>query len=327
MAKPKTLLLTALMIGIGLAGCVGGDDAGPQGDDAPTGPQFNEDTGAVRGTVTDAELLPLEGAQVAILNLDTGISTTTDDAGTFTLSNVPPGTHTLAVQKLGFESQAKKVDVQAGDETFVELMLDPVPVEEPYVESLPHAGQYGIGFAFVLSTICYGCSSEERAWFMFGGFPDDFAGMVAEARWETDDYLGFDFLSRDAKCGEDGDTSCVWYRTRSQSPMYFFAEPCGDYTGPPYYGRTPVPCDPETFDDFQGTGSGDAHLETWYIGLLQEETHTLDPVCTNENWVLTYEQGCYGVGPAPETRWDTWVSIFHLELPPNAQSYTAFPDA
>ncbi len=309
------------MTAVTLAGCTGGGDVQGTGDE-PSGPQFTEDTGAIRGTITDAELLPLEEAQVAILGLDGAHSTTTDDSGAFVLSNVAPGTHTVAVQKLGFTSQAKKVDVVAAEETFVEIMLEPIPVEEPYVESIPHAGQYGIGFAFVLSTICYGCNSEERAWFMFGGYPDDFAGMVVEARWETQDWLGFDLLAREAVCGEDGESSCIWYRTRSPSPLHYVVLPCEDYTGAPTYGATRMPCGEEEFERNRDTSGGSAaRLETWYIGLFQEETHTADPVCT-----VLYAAGCYGVGPAPETRWDTWVNIFHVEVPDNAESYTAFPD-
>lgn len=326
MSRTKPILLVAIMLGVGLAGCLGGGETSTPQDDAQ-GPQFSDETGAVVGLVTTQDQLPLEGAQVAIINLEKELVATTSDSGQYTLSDVPPGTHTVAVQKLGFESKAQKVDVVGGEETRLDVALEPVPIDEPWAESLPHAGQYGIGFAFVLSTICLGCNSEDRAWFMFGGYPDDFAGMVVEAQWETADYFGFDLLARESSCGEDGETSCVWYRTRSQSPVHFLVEPCGDYTGEPNFGRSPMPCTEEEFDDYRGTDSEDAHLETWYIGLFQEETHTLDPVCTADKPALTYEAGCYGVGPAPETRWDTWVTIFHKELPPGAESYTAFPDA
>jgi hypothetical protein len=309
------------MSAMALAGCVGGD-VEPESAAAPVA--FDEDTGAVRGSVLDGELRPVSGALVAILDVEGQFETNTDEEGKFGLSNVPPGTYRLAVQKLGYASAAKSIDVTAGSETTAEFNLEVIPIEEPYVESLSHAGQYGTGAAIVLTTACYGCNNPDRAWFMFGGYPDDFAGMVVEARWDTADYLGFDLLARQGICGEDNESSCIWYRTRSQSPMHFFVEPCGDYTGPPTYGATRFPCGQEEFERNRGTDAGDgavARIETWYIGLLQEETHTADPACT-----VLYAAGCYGVGLAPETRWETWVSIFHLELPEGAESFSAFPD-
>lgn len=324
----KTVLVTLLMLGIGLAGCLGGgDDGGSQGTD-PDQPQFSEDTGAVSGLVTTDDFLPIQGALVAILGADADLETTTSDSGAFVLSNVPPGTHTLAVQKLGFESAAQSVQVAAGEEVEVEIQLNSVAVEEPWIESLPHTGYMETGIGFVRAATCTGCASNDTSYFMFGGWPDDFEGAVIEAQWETSDFLGFDLLRRADDCGEDGETSCMWYRVRSESPVHFYVERCGDYTGDPTYGRSAMPCTEDEVEASQGTGNGDGHLETWYVGQFQDETHLLDPACQQSYDTLpNYEQGCYGVGVAQDIRWDTWVTIFHLELPPDAQSYTAFPDA
>lgn len=123
------------MVAAGLAGCLGGGGETVQTtDEGPSGPaEVTEDTGAVTGVIMDEEGLPQQSAVVAIQK--EGIEareTQTDEGGRFTISNVEPGTWQIFVQKLGFKSMGRSVDVVAGEVTNIELVLEPVPVEEPH---------------------------------------------------------------------------------------------------------------------------------------------------------------------------------------------------
>lgn len=134
--------VTLSFLVVPLAGCLGGGDATTAGD--PAGPvEFSENTGAVQGVVLDPEQVPIAGVQVGLA--DTERTATTDGDGTFTLSNVEPGTHTIYAQKLGFESVGKRIDVVAGDAITVELVLAPIPVAEPYQVQFIQDGLFGCG--------------------------------------------------------------------------------------------------------------------------------------------------------------------------------------
>jgi TonB-dependent SusC/RagA subfamily outer membrane receptor len=72
-----------------------------------------QQTGAVTGTVTDsASGQPLPGAQVLIVG--TQLGTTVTSSGQYTLRNVPAGTRTVRVQRLGYSVTERAVDVPAG---------------------------------------------------------------------------------------------------------------------------------------------------------------------------------------------------------------------
>lgn len=79
-------------------------------------------TGTVTGTVTEnAGARPVSGAQVYIPATRQG--TQTDDAGAFTLRNVPTGAVTLRVQMIGFEPVERRVAVTAGGTVTVAVTM------------------------------------------------------------------------------------------------------------------------------------------------------------------------------------------------------------
>jgi len=61
-------------------------------------------TGSISGHVTDPAGSVLQGAQIAVHDVDTGIVTTatTDQSGEFTLTALPPGHYTIDVGAAGF---------------------------------------------------------------------------------------------------------------------------------------------------------------------------------------------------------------------------------
>jgi TonB-linked SusC/RagA family outer membrane protein len=77
-------------------------------------PQLAAQTGTISGRVTDAGSgNPVPSAQVFIADLDLGVLS--QQNGTFTLQNVPAGTQTVTVQRLGFREASQTVAVSAGE--------------------------------------------------------------------------------------------------------------------------------------------------------------------------------------------------------------------
>ncbi|HET6680846.1 MAG TPA: SusC/RagA family TonB-linked outer membrane protein [Gemmatimonadaceae bacterium] len=78
----------------------------------PVGAQA-ANTGRIEGTVTESRNgTPVSNATVHIAAL--GIGTQTNDAGAFTMLNVPAGTHVVQARRIGFASMSDTVTVVAG---------------------------------------------------------------------------------------------------------------------------------------------------------------------------------------------------------------------
>jgi hypothetical protein len=72
-------------------------------------------------------------------------ATTTDESGAFTFGNLEPGTYPIFVQRLGYESAAKSVDVQAGAATAVSIELLKLRVADPFTLTYSQDGLVGCG--------------------------------------------------------------------------------------------------------------------------------------------------------------------------------------
>jgi TonB-dependent starch-binding outer membrane protein SusC len=78
-----------------------------------TTPVTAQQTGTIRGEVLDATSnRPLANAQVSVAG--TGRGALANSNGQFLVVNVPPGTHTIRVELIGYGAQEQEVDVQAG---------------------------------------------------------------------------------------------------------------------------------------------------------------------------------------------------------------------
>lgn len=78
--------------------------------------------GAVTGRVVDAATRqPLADVRVTLVG--TALATRTDDQGQYRIANVPPGTHELRVQLIGYGTEIQTVDVPLGGEVAVNFDL------------------------------------------------------------------------------------------------------------------------------------------------------------------------------------------------------------
>ena len=85
-------------------------------------PGLSAQTGSIAGTVMDAGSgLPVASAQVFIAELDLGVLS--QQNGSYNLQNVPAGTQTITVQRLGYREAAQTVQVPAGDAVVVDFAI------------------------------------------------------------------------------------------------------------------------------------------------------------------------------------------------------------
>ncbi len=81
------------------------------------------DTGTIAGRVTDAKTgFGVAGARVTIDG--TGLGALTNDSGGFRMANVPVGTFTVTVRRIGYAQGVGSVTVAADEEAVIELKLE-----------------------------------------------------------------------------------------------------------------------------------------------------------------------------------------------------------
>lgn len=87
----------------------------------------------IEGTVTDASSAAVAGATVTVTNQETGkaVQVTTNGAGFYRVSGLPPGKYTVTVSFTGFkEKVVKGVTVNAEEVQGVNITIEPGPVTE-----------------------------------------------------------------------------------------------------------------------------------------------------------------------------------------------------
>jgi len=107
-------------------------------DGTPSSPDDDVLQGSITGQVVDrSNQRPLGGVQITIPALEMGTLTEAD--GSFTLPNVPVGTHQIAAQFIGFERLTQQVQVASGETTTVNLQLvsRAIALDEVMVTSSP----------------------------------------------------------------------------------------------------------------------------------------------------------------------------------------------
>lgn len=321
MASGQLAIAVSFLL-LAFAGCAGAAPKAADGFAKP--PEFDETTGAITGFVIDDQYAPVVGALVGAAE-HPDLQTTSDLQGRFSISRVPPGVYRLVAQRIGFHPTVREVTVAAGAATEVQFNLLPVEVPVPRKELKTFNGFISCSVAYARSVFTTNCPTTQATanfheiYPTTQTWPNTFQGVLVEAEWKNgDDNLAFDF--NDRTIGYYG----VYYRTRDLSPLRFLLERCGDYRAQ-NFGRAPMPCTEE-----QVTASH-MHLETFYAGRYQQQTHAGDPVC-KENLTIPvyplpgYQAGCYGVGAALELRWTNYVTILHVEVPKDLNTYSGRPE-
>lgn len=186
------------LVAAGLAGCLGGEDAG-----GPQGVGFDaEDAVLIEGQVLDQELVPVAGAYVGTSDGDH--ENTTDDEGLFRLGPVAPGDHVVVIEKDGYAVAEVPVSVPPGGPVDrLSILLTPVAADVPYHLSetfvtFVYCATYNpIGGVPCTKLIDYvagtNVSPEERFAYPFEIQNPGLANMLIEMNWETQQF-GKDML-------------------------------------------------------------------------------------------------------------------------------------
>ena len=118
----------SLVFGLGLVLACGSGDETMDGGGSPSGNAAVADTseatpvGAVRGVVRDARTdRPIVGALVSAGEF----GTSTDDAGAYLMSALPPGPAKVRAYRRGFRYESTTVVVEAGTSAVIDLALAP----------------------------------------------------------------------------------------------------------------------------------------------------------------------------------------------------------
>ena len=110
---------------------------------------FSQDSGTVRGTITDLEMHnePLFFADVALK--DSPVKVQTNFHGNFEITGVASGEHILVISYLGYESVELPVLVEAGESTFIqtEMRAKSIDFQDTLPADLPVAANNGFSTA------------------------------------------------------------------------------------------------------------------------------------------------------------------------------------
>jgi hypothetical protein len=192
-------LVLAVLVGSGCVSEPGG------GSSSGTTLGVTQDAGAIEGVVVSDALMPL--ANVGI-GLDGSENTTfTGDDGRFVLELLAPGTHTVTFVREDLQAATRKIDVEAGRASRLQVQLAPRPSNEAYVRVEPTSGFIGCTFTLrdpVLSPQGRAKAAICTAIAQFGGGTafdnsyiiyapeafDDIGDVVGEASWVSTQALG-----------------------------------------------------------------------------------------------------------------------------------------
>jgi outer membrane receptor protein involved in Fe transport len=92
---------------------------------APISAQAQAETGAITGTVSDAQGAVIAGAKVKIVNVGTGAerNVTSDSAGNYTATNLLPALYDVSVEASGFALNKTRVQVTVGSRVTADFQL------------------------------------------------------------------------------------------------------------------------------------------------------------------------------------------------------------
>ena len=125
------IAFTALLLGVGNA--------------AAQGP-----TGTIAGRVVEATTeTPVVGASVSVGDL----GALTDEAGRFTIQNVPVGSHTLRATSVGFGESTRPVSVRSGETTFLMLSMSEQAIEMEELVVIGYSEQEAGDITGVVETV------------------------------------------------------------------------------------------------------------------------------------------------------------------------------
>lgn len=157
-----SIMAVALVAALLLSGCSSKSKAEASKPTFTAKPgEFNADTCAIEGQVSDEEVNPLAGAQVGIVELSDK-KTESDVNGRFSFSLLPPGTYNLAATKAGYRTVVKAVECSAGGKAVVDLQIVriPDPLKSFHKADVGLKGRIACGFGYAFVKTADACKAN-----------------------------------------------------------------------------------------------------------------------------------------------------------------------
>lgn len=306
-------VLAFVAVGVMLiAGCTSGRGPGPAAL-----PGLASAAPSLIVTVVNDELVPLAAAGV---RLDpSGMEASTAADGTARFFDLEPGTYRIEAEAPGHRSAGQSVDVVSGETTEAVVLLNVLPIVEPYstltIQSgMSHCTIVFVGFYVLLGDACAP------------------TGVMAKEEWSVEFGEGWNFTTLELSSAMDGwwgmlidhycppGTGCARLEpiqgvVTGPSPLAMRA-----FAGQVAIGKDP---DPNIHEPFP---SGVGNLSQWgaWAGYFGEYTN--GTFCEVYRQYLYPQAVCRGVGFAIERRFTVYNTIFYFEAPADFMGYTAVPD-
>lgn len=185
MQPAAALVPTMILVVVG--GCVGSEPPAAWTSEPAVAPpaDVSPETGSIEGRVLDEELAPIPEAEAFVEELGANASMRTDAEGRFTYNGVPPGSYSVIVRRLGYESLGRKVHVEAGKIASVQFVLRAVPVVDAYHETFPFEGFIGLGAAGPVVTARDLAPGDQTEFRVNVSAPADLQTIVEALRWQS----------------------------------------------------------------------------------------------------------------------------------------------
>lgn len=224
----KPLLLAAVLLAAGLAGCsggAGGKDPAAEVDFEGLGLEATDSTGVVRGIVVDAAVRPVAGVRVQARGPEGATAEAqSNDQGAFGLDGLAPGDWFLVANKTGYRETQASASVAAGvrEPPIVKLLLEADPSAAPYVNTHVFEGFLECSFRAVVIgyAACSGTANDRFSEsYTPEGVPD---WWQSEMVWESTQAFG-NALSLDISCLSGDpcpDGQVTINRSEGESPLF-----------------------------------------------------------------------------------------------------------
>lgn len=186
----RPLLLTASLFVMFLAGCADDPAQTPidEDDEKFDDLRVSDTTGAIRGIVVDAAIVPVAGADVQLVG---GDATETTEDGAFSFDDLEPGTYFVSVTKLGYKEAQQSIEVVAGDERppIAKIRLIASPEDLPQAITQNWDGYLACGAGTPVGSVnpCADAGSDNVHNFTVEGVPDY---LQVEMVWRGTNVLG-----------------------------------------------------------------------------------------------------------------------------------------
>ncbi len=142
--RQAIVVVVALLVLVGLAGCAQGNSPTDSSSDAPgVEVKSTATTGIIKGVVVDSGIRPLVKAVVTIKAGGKILTNMTNNSGGFGFANLDPGTYFVSASKAGFLTGQTSAEVKANDDSppSVRLVLEPDRAySKPYYSVQKQAG-------------------------------------------------------------------------------------------------------------------------------------------------------------------------------------------